>query len=353
MKSKERLEAARLRRKQEEGASSLSTPSVLTAVTNCWCISTDQTTRAPRPPFSLRDTLLSYAFLAPALTLLVIFTFYPLFYGSYLAFTDSFARLEGGHPVAPVWVGFKNFRTLAADPLFHTSLLNSVKYLLVVPALQLAALFVSVLVNKQLPGMAFFRAAYYVPVVTTITAAYTMWDWVYNQDGALNMLLNGLQGVLHLSPGYTRGWLTNPATAFWSVMLVTFWRGFGYYMVLYLAGLQGIPAELDEAAILDGASSWQRFWKVTVPLMRPTILLCSLLSTIAALRVLEEVQVFTKGGPLNSTYTALMYVYDKGLQGFERNYGLASAAGLIVAVIALSVSVVNFRLFRDNTGSEA
>lgn len=309
---------------------------------------TDGRAARTRAPFSLRDTLMSYAFLAPALSLLALFTFYPLFRGSYLAFTDYFNSNIAAH-TPPTWVGLKNFRTLFSDPLFGTAIFNSVKYLLVVPALQLAALAISVLVNRELPGMAFFRAAYYVPVVTTITAAYTMWDWIYNREGTLNWLL----GALHLLPGNPRGFLTNPATAFWAVMLVTFWRGFGYYMVLYLAGLQSIPAELDEAAILDGASPWQRFWKVTVPMMRPTILLCTLLSTIAALRVLEEVQVFTNGGPLNSTYTALMYVYSKGLQGFDRNYGLASAAGLIVAAIALSLSVLNFRLFRDTTGSES
>jgi putative chitobiose transport system permease protein len=297
---------------------------------------------------SWRETVLSYAFLAPALILLIIFTFYPLMYSSYLSFTDYSSR-SLGNSLPPKWIGLDNFRTLFSDPLFGIAIGNSVKYLLVVPALQLAALAVSVLVSRELPGMAFFRAAYYVPVVTTITAAYTMWDWIYNRDGTLNWLLS----TLHLLPGNARGWLTNPATAFWSVMLVTFWRGFGYYMVLYLAGLQSIPAELDEAAILDGASPWQRFWKVTVPMMKPTILLCTLLSTIAALRVLEEVQVFTNGGPLNSTYTALMYVYSKGLQGMDRHFGLASAAGLVVAAIALTLSVINFRIFRDSTGSES
>ncbi|GBF06195.1 ABC transporter [Deinococcus aerius] len=293
-----------------------------------------------------RQTLLSYTFLAPALILLVVFTFYPLAYGSYLGFTEyGGARFAQGQP--PRWVGLENFRTLWADDLFRTSLLNSVKYLLVVPALQLASLAVASLVNNSLPGMAFFRAAYYVPVVTSISLAAVMWEWVYNKDGTLNWVL----GFLHLLPaGGAFGWLNNENTAFWAVMLVTFWRGFGYYMVLYLAGLQNIPSELEEAAVLDGASAWQRFWRITVPLMRPTILLCSLLSTIAALRVLEEVLVLTNGGPLNSTYTALMYVYFKAFQGFNFDYGLASAAGLVVAVVALALSVVNFRLFRDSSG---
>lgn len=305
--------------------------------------------RAERPRYSLRDTLLSYGFLAPALILLTLFTFYPLAYGSYLGFTEyGGARFAQG--LAPRWIGLENFRTLAADPLFITALGNSVKYLVIVPVLQLASLSVAVLVNKNLPGIAFFRAAYYIPVVTSISLAAVMWDWVYNKEGTLNWAL----GVLHLIPeGSFFGWLNNEQTAFWAVMLVTFWRGFGYYMVLYLAGLQSIPAELEEAAVLDGANSWKRFWSITVPLMKPTILLCSLLSTIAALRVLEEVLVLTNGGPLNSTYTALMYVYSKAFQGFNFDYGLASAAGLVVAVVALLLSVVNFRLFRESDGGES
>lgn len=297
---------------------------------------------------SWRDTLLSYAFLAPALVLLTLFTFYPLAYGSYLGFTEyGGARFAQG--LAPKWVGLENFRTLFADPLFLTSLGNSLKYLLVVPALQLASLAVAVLVSRELPGMAFFRAAYYVPVVTSVSLAAVMWEWVFNREGTLNWVL----GALHLLPaGGAFGWLNNEHTAFWAVMLVTFWRGFGYYMVLYLAGLQSIPAELEEAAVLDGASAWQRFWRVTVPMMKPTILLCSLLSTIAALRVLEEVLVLTNGGPLNSTYTALMYVYSKAFQGFNFDYGLASAAGLVVAAVALLLSLANFRLFRESGGDE-
>ncbi|AWN22027.1 lactose ABC transporter permease [Deinococcus irradiatisoli] len=304
--------------------------------------------RAPRSKsrFSLRDTLMSYGFLAPALILLTLFTFYPLAYGSYLGFTE-YGGARFGQGLPPKWIGLENFRTLLADPLFLRSLVNSVKYLIVVPVLQLASLAVAVLVNKNLPGMAFFRAAYYVPVVTSISLAAVMWDWVYNKDGTLNWVL----GAAHLlSRSSMFGWLNNEYSAFWAVMLVTFWRGFGYYMVLYLAGLQGIPQELEEAAVLDGASSWKRFWSITVPMMKPTILLCSLLSTIAALRVLEEVLVLTNGGPLNSTYTALMYVYSKAFQGFNFDYGLASAAGLVVAAVALLLSAVNFRLFRDSSG---
>jgi len=290
-----------------------------------------------------QTTLLAFIFLAPALLLLGAFTFYPMIYGVYLGFTEyGGARFAQG--LGPKFVGLDNFRTLAGDELFWKGIANSLRYLLVVPVLQLASLAVAVLVNTQIPGIAFFRGAFYVPVVTSISLAAVMWEWVYNKDGTLNWLLEKLHVF---SAGQGLSWLGNENTALYAVMFVTFWRGFGYYMVLYLAGLQGIPGELEEAARLDGATRWQLFWKITVPMMRPTILLCSLLSTIAALRALEEIVVLTNGGPLNSTYTSLMYVYSKAFQGFNFDYGLASAAGLVVSIVALGLSFVNFRFFGE------
>jgi putative chitobiose transport system permease protein len=295
----------------------------------------------------LGTSLIAYAFLLPALGLMGLFTFYPVLYGSYLGFTEyTAANLGSGEP--PKWVGLENLKFVLSDPLFQTGIWNSVKYLLVVPVLQIASLAIAVLVNRKLPFMTFFRAGYYIPVITSISLAAVMWDWMFQKDGFLNWSLR----LLHVLNWENRfGWLLNEHTALWAIMLVTFWRGFGYYMVLYLAGLQSIPSELEEAATLDGANAWQRFWKITVPLMRPTLLLCSLLSTIAATRVLEEVLVFTNGGPLNSTYTALFYVYNKSL-GLDFDYGKASAAGLIIAIIGFALSYLNFRVNREDIGSK-
>jgi putative chitobiose transport system permease protein len=296
---------------------------------------------------------LAYAFLAPALILMAVFTFYPVVYGSWLGFTDySQKNLSGEIPAN--FVGLENFKTVFTDELFRTGIWNSLKYLLVVPVLQLASLGVAVLVNRQLPAITFFRAAYYVPVITSISLASVMWDWVYSKDGVLNWGIHFLYGIGNFFAGLfgvklefqAFGWLNNPDTAIWAIMLVTFWRGFGYYMVLYLGGLQAIPLELEEAARLDGATPSQTFWRVTVPLMRPTILLCSLLSTLAAIRVLEEIIVFTNGGPLNSTYTALMYVYSKAF-GSKFDFGTASAAGLLIAVVGFFLSYLNFKLTQE------
>lgn len=295
----------------------------------------------------LLQNLLAYLFMAPALLLMGLFTFYPVLYGAYLGFTDyTAANLGSGEP--PRWVGFDNLRYVLNDPLFQRGLFNSLQYLVVVPVLQLASLAVAVLVNQKLPLMTFFRVGYYIPVVTSISLAAVMWEWIFQKDGLLNWSLQLLQ-FLNFDNRFN--WLLNEYTALWAIMLVTFWRGFGYYMVLYLAGLQAIPAELEEAATLDGASPWQRFWYVVVPLMRPTLLLCSLLSTIAALRVLDEILVFTggTGGPLNSTYTALLYVYNKSF-GLDFDYGKASAAGLIIALVGFALSYINFRVTREERG---
>jgi putative chitobiose transport system permease protein len=293
-------------------------------------------------------TLIAYGFLLPALVLMAVFTFYPVLYGAFLAFTEYTGKNLGtGEP--PRWIGLENFRTVFGDELFRIGLLNSLKYLLIVPVLQIVSLAVAVMVNRNMPGITFFRASYYVPVITAISLAAVMWQWIYQRDG----LLNNSLGLLGFVTQQTRfDWLLNENTALWAIMFVTFWRGFGYYMVLYLGGLQSIPSELEEAALLDGANRWQIFWKIIVPLMRPTILLCSLLSTLAAIRVLEEILVFTggSGGPLNSTFTALLYVYRKSI-GLDFNYGQASAAGLIVAAIGFVLSYINFRVTRE--GNEA
>lgn len=286
----------------------------------------------PGPRF--RTALVAYLFLAPALVLLSVFTFAPLVLGVFLAFADYNVLTP------PRWVGTENFRIVTQDPAFWVALRNSLRYLLVVPALQLAALLLALLVNRRLPGITLFRAAYYVPVITSFAVAGLMWNWMYAQHGVVNWV--GLRlGLL----GRPFDWLNHPTLALYAVMLVTFWKGIGYYMVLYLAGLQAIPQELLEAARVDGAGRIQAFFLVTLPLLRPTLLLGTLLSTLAAVKVFEEVYVMTGGGPFGQTTTALLYIYQKAFQEFR--FGLAAAAGLFVAALGLGLSLLHVRLFRE------
>ena len=282
-------------------------------------------------------TAIAYLFLAPALILMGIFTFWPVAFNTYLAF--------GNYDISSAtvtWNNFEHFKYLYDEELFHHALLNSFKYLLIVPVIQLAALLVAKLVNNKMPGMTAFRAIYYIPVIAAVSIAAVVWQNVYKYDGILTWFLQ----LIHVLPQGVDGqvdWIGNPDIALYMVMVFTFWKGIGYYMVLYLAGLQAISPEIEEAAILDGANAFQRFWRITVPLVKPTILLCTLLSTIAAIKSFQEVMVLTKGQA--NTYTALYYVIDQAFRNY--NFGRAAAAGLVVTFFCMILAIIQFRFIGE------
>jgi putative chitobiose transport system permease protein len=298
-------------------------------------IATDasERTHARASPQRLRTTLRPWLFLTPALVLLAVFTLWPVLAGTALAFT------EYNFLAPPKWVGLANFEDLVADPVFWISMKNSLLYLLIVPAIQIGAIVLAVLVDNSLPCIRIFRAAFYMPVVTSVSVVGIMWGWMYNEQGLVNAVLEALHAV-----NEPIGWLSDDRIALFSLMIVTLWRGLGWYMVLYLAALQSIPRDLEEAATLDGATRVQRFWRITVPMIMPTILLCTVLSTLSAMKVLEEVLIMTKGGPVSSTYTGLYYAYDQGIRAF--NFPRALAASLVVSVFCIALAWVNFRVLR-------
>jgi putative chitobiose transport system permease protein len=281
-----------------------------------------------------RGALVAYLFLLPALIVLGAFTFYPVLFGTALSLFDYDVITP------PRFVGLQHFRALAGDRYFWTALANSVKFLLVVPVLQVLSIGLAVAVNRPLRGIRWLRAAYYLPVVTSMVTAGLMWRWLLEQDGLVNFLLTRL-GVL----GRPIAWLGHPDFALYAVMFVTLWKGLGYYMVIYLAGLQSISPEFEEAAITDGASRWHVFRWVTLPLLRPFILLASTISAIAALKVFEEVYVMTSGGPMFRTYTMFYYIFDKGFQQLDLGY--AAALAVVLAGLVMALSAINFRIFRQ------
>ncbi|HEV2439207.1 MAG TPA: sugar ABC transporter permease [bacterium] len=278
-------------------------------------------------------TAIAYLFLAPALVLLVVFTFYPVVFGTALSLFDYNVISP------PRYVGFTQFAALWQDRYFWTALRNSAIYLAVVPVLQLSAIVVALWVRRPLRGIAWFRVAYYVPVVTSIVVVGLMWRWLYDEAGLLNYVLLWL-GVIH-GPIH---WLSDPGLALYSVMAVTWWKGIGYYMVIYLAGLEAIPSYYDEAAALDGAGPAAKLFYVTIPLLRPSILLASTISILAALRVFEEIYVMTGGGPIFSTYTIFYYMFDQAFNSLHLGY--AAAIGVVLAAITAVFSAINFRLMR-------
>lgn len=280
-----------------------------------------------------------YFFLLPALLLLGLTVFYPALQAFFLSFT----RYEYDITQPPLWIGFENFQRLLADPLFWKTLRNTVVYLIgVVPILVIVPLGLAILVNQFLPGIRWFRAAYYTPVIISMVVAGIAWRWLYAETGLFNQILQGLNLSKDGVP-----WLTSPRFALFSVMLVTIWKGLGYYMVIYLAGLQSIPADLYEAAAIDGSDSWRKHLDITVPLMRPYLFLVAVISAISATKVFEEVYIMTQGGPRSSSKTLVYYVYESAFQDLEISY--ACTIGLAMFLLIFVLSLVRLLLNRESS----
>ncbi|MDO7906850.1 sugar ABC transporter permease [Paenibacillus sp. JX-17] len=279
------------------------------------------------------ETFAAWAFMTPGLLIIAVFVFWPIIYGIPLSLTD-YSVISETH-----YVGFDNFAKAFKDQNFLISLWNSLVYVLVVPFIQVLSILMAILVNSKIPGVKYFRTAYYIPVVTSMVAVALIWSWLLSNNGVVNYLLMQA-GILSEQVS----WLSDSKTALYVLMFITLWKGLGYYMMLYLAGLQGIPADLYEAARVDGAGRFRMIWTITMPLLRPYILFCTLISVMGAVRVFDEIYILTKGGPGNSTLTSSVYIFQKGLEQF--NFGYASALGLIVSVIIAVLSVLVFRLNR-------
>jgi putative chitobiose transport system permease protein len=278
-----------------------------------------------------------YLFLLPALLILGLTVFYP----AVQAFLLSFTRYEYDITQPPQWIGLENFQRLLKDQIFWKTLSNTLVYLVgVVPILVAAPLGLAILVNRNVPGIRWFRAAYYTPVVISMVVAGIAWRWLYAETGLFNQLLVWLRLSKEGFP-----WLTSPKFALFSVMVVTIWKGLGYYMVIYLAGLQSIPADLYEAAAIDGSDGWSKHWDITVPLMRPYLFLVAVISAISATKVFEEVYIMTQGGPRSSSKTLVYYVYEQAFQDLEISY--ACTLGLAMFLLILVLSAVRLALSRQ------
>ena len=284
-------------------------------------------------------TRTAWAFLVPALLLLGISVLIPAALALLMSFSQS--GLDVSEPLR--FVGLANFRRLLTDPMVARVSATTFVYLVgVVPPIVLGALALAVLVNRQLPGIHWFRGALYTPVLVSIVVAAIAFRWLYAENGLINGWLSallrdgwlaGLLGI-RFSP---IGFLTSPLLALPSVMLVTLWKGLGYYMVIFLAGLQGIPRELYEAAELDGSEGWRKHLDITLPLLRPYLTLVAVISAIAATKVFEEVFLMTQGGPADATRTIVYYVYDQAFAELEISYACTVGLALFLAVLLLSL----------------
>jgi putative chitobiose transport system permease protein len=205
----------------------------------------------------------------------------------------------------------------------------------------------AILVNQKLRGMNWFRTAYYTPVVISMVVAGIAWKWLYAENGLLNQILKTLGIFPDGIP-----WLTSPdkilgivPISLASIMAVTIWKGLGYYMVIYLAGLQAIPADIYEAAAIDGSDSVRKHWDITLPLMQPYLALVAVISAISATKVFEEVYIMTQGGPLNSSKTIVYYLYEQAFGNLEISY--ACTIGLVLFLIILGLSILRLVINQD------
>ena len=287
-----------------------------------------------------KRTATAWGFLTPALVLIGLSVLIPAAMALVMSFSQ--AGLDVSEPLR--FVGLANIRRLLADPMFFRVTGTTFLYLLgVVPPIVVGALALAVLVNRQLPGIHWFRGALYTPVLVSIVVAAIAFRWIYAENGLINGWLNALFGASFEPIGF----LTSPLLALPSVMLVTLWKGLGYYMVIFLAGLQGISPDLYEAAALDGSEGLRKHLDITLPLLRPYITLVAVISAIAATKVFEEVYLMTQGGPADSTRTLVYYVYDQAFAELEISY--ACTIGLALFLIVLLLSLVRY-LFAGDRG---
>ncbi|EKX68232.1 sugar ABC transporter permease [Streptomyces ipomoeae] len=285
-----------------------------------------------------RESITALGMATPAVVLLVVFVVVPLALTFALAFTD--ARLVSPTPAR--FVGLDNFTRLFDDPVFFKSLRNTVYFTAVVVPFQAGlALVLALLVNAKVRGVNFFRTVYFLPVVTSMVVVSLLWTFLYRQDGLVNHIISALT-LGHVDG---RDWLGDPATSMPAIILMSVWQGVGFHMIIWLAGLQTIPAELYEAADLDGATRWHRFRHVTWPGLRATRTFVLVTITIQAFGLFTQINVMTKGGPLDSTTTV---VYQAVRAGYEQQQtAYAAAISLVFFVLVLTVSLIQRFLTRE------
>ena len=283
-------------------------------------------------------SLTPYLFLAPALILIAIFLFYPIAAVFYYSFTSY------DIVTPPKFIGLANYQRLLADPTFWKALTNSIIYLVATPTIIALSVTLAIVVNRKLRGIHIFRALYYVPAVSGSIAIGISWRWLFDRNGFINSALLSM-GVID-DPIQ---WLAEPALTLPIAMLLTIWAGIGYYAVIFLAGLQNIPEELYDAAMIDGCNNVQKHWHVSLPGLRPQIVFVFVISSLAAIKVFDEIYVLTgrTGGILDSGVTVVFYLWK---QAFVLDHaGYASAVAMVLLALTLVFSIVNIRMLERRT----
>ena len=291
-----------------------------------------------------KNTLVAYSFLAPNFIGFAVFTLIPVI----CAIALSLFEWNGGDISKLKFVGLDNYATIFATKkvaekglsyFFNRAdlgiaLKNTVFYTVVtVPLTIVCALALALLLNK-IRGAVFFRTVFFFPYVSSMVAICVCWSFMLMKDGPVNQM------IMLLGINFNKGWTADSTMAIWSIILVSVWRNMGYYMVLYLAALQGIPRELMEAATVDGANKWQQFLHVTLPQLKPTTFFVSVMMVISCFKIYDVVAIMTDGGPGRSTKMLVTYIYDEAF--VKVRYGQASAISMVLLVIVLAVTIIQF-----------
>ncbi|MEL6578756.1 MAG: sugar ABC transporter permease [Cyanobacteria bacterium J06621_12] len=283
-----------------------------------------------------RDTVAAGIFLTPALLVLGIFLFYPIAYLLYLSFTTGSFTVKGIE-----WVGLRNYQRLFTDADFWQVIGNTVYFTVatVVPTI-IIPLGLAVLLNRSLAGRGVLRTAYFIPSITSLVAVGLAWRWLFQTDGKVNDLLIAL-GLEPIS------WLSSTVWAMPVLIILSSWKQLGFNLIVFLAGLQVIPQSRYEAAELDGANGWAKFWYITLPGLTPTLIFAVLTTAIFTLRSFEQVYIITGGGPLNTTNLLVYYIYEQAFARFE--FGYAAAAATVLLAIASIFVYLYLRLGNERS----
>lgn len=279
----------------------------------------------------VKNMAMAYLFLLPNLIGFLIFTLIPIVCSMGL----SFMEWDSANPM--VFVGFENFKRLWTDDTFKISLWNTVYYsVFTVPLTMAAALGLAIILNQKMKGINIFRTIFFFPHVASLVAIAVVWNLLFHPTlGPVNNILRFL-GIAN-----PPGWTSSVDWAMPVIIIVSIWKSMGYYMILYLSGLQAIPRELYEAAKVDGANSFQRFKSITLPMLTPTTFFVSIMLTIACFKVFDLVSVMTNGGPGRATNVLVFNIYNTAFINYE--FGYASAISMILFIIVLAITIVQFR----------
>ncbi len=304
------------------------------------------------------DTWTGYLFISPTLLVFSVFIAFPVLFTLYVSFHD-WPLLAGPGGERP-YVGLENYRRVLGDPDFRKAFANTVYYVVAsVPTGMVISLGLAILLNTGLRGITWYRTAFFTPVVTAGVAVGLLWRWVFNTDygllnyalshvgTGLNWLLGAIGGLLGRSPPLIElsniPWLDSTHLAMPAIIIASIWKGAGWGMVIFLAGLQGIPEHLYEAARLDGAGSWKQFQHITLPLLFPAIFFVLIMSIIGSFQVFDLVYVMTGGGPLHATDVVIFYLYEFAFQRFQLGY--AAAVSYVLFAVIFILTLTQLRIF--------